>query len=58
MGRNYEVITFISKYIYFKKARAASFDDIIKIAIIFIKTTFEDSKKLKELQIILYYENI
>ena len=46
MDRNYDVITFISKYLYFKKAsRVASFSDIIKNASMFIKATFEDSKK-------------
>ena len=32
--------------------RVANFADIIKIASMFIKTTFKDSKKLKELKII------
>ena len=46
MDRNYGVITFISKYLYFKKAsRVASFSDIIKKASMFIKATFKDSKK-------------
>ena len=37
-----DVITFISKFLYFK---VANFADIIKIAAMFIKTTFKDSKK-------------
>ena len=46
MDRNYDVITFISKYLYFKKlSRAVNFADIINIATMFIKTTFKDSKK-------------
>ena len=31
-------------------ARVAKFDDIIKIATMFLKTTFKDSKLLKELE--------
>ena len=47
---NYGVITFISKYLDFKKTeRVANFADIIKTATMFIKTTFKDSKKLKDL---------
>ena len=43
MDRNYDAIAFISKYLYF---RVANFADIK------IETTFKDSKKLKELEII------
>ena len=51
-GQKYDVITFISKYLYFKKARVANFADPIKIATMRIKITFKDSKKmLKELEI-------
>ena len=46
MDINYNVITFISKYLYFKP-RAAIFADIIKIITIFIRTIFKDSKKVK-----------
>ena len=45
MDRNYEFITFILKYIYFKKAWVANFPEIIKITTMFIKTTFKDWKK-------------
>ena len=45
--KNYDVITFILKYLYFKKAGVANFADIIKIATVFIKKIFEDSKKVK-----------
>ena len=38
MGKNYDVITFISKYFYFEKARVAIFADITKIVTMFIKT--------------------
>ena len=46
MDINYNVITFISKYLYFKP-RAAIFADIIKIITIFIRTVFKDSKEVK-----------
>ena len=45
MGRNYDVITFISKYLYLKKPRVAIFADIIKIASMFNKTILKDSSK-------------
>ena len=48
MDRNYNVITFIAKYLYFRVAICA---DIKKIIIIFIKRIFKDQKKLKELEI-------
>ena len=38
-------ITFISKYLDFKKGRVTSFVDIIKNSTKFTKTTFEDSKE-------------
>ena len=41
----YDAITFISKYLYFKKA--AIFADIVRILIIFIRTIYKDSKKIK-----------
>ena len=46
------VITFILKYLYFNlgRLRVANFADIIKIATMFIKTTFKDSKKLKRIR--------
>ena len=47
MNRNYDVINFISKYFCFKKPRVASFADIVKVATMVIKTTF--NKKVKEL---------
>ena len=53
MDKNYYIITFISKYPYFKKPLfwVANFADIIRIVNIFIRTTFKDSKKLKELEV-------
>ena len=57
------IYLFIYLYIYFKnlflnsflnlslrRPRVANFADIIKIATMFTKTTFKDSKKLKELE--------
>ena len=49
MNRNYDVITFISKYFYFKKDWVANFAEIIKVLIMFIKTIFSDSRKLKKI---------
>ena len=51
MNRNYDVITFISKYLYLIRPRVANFVVITKIAPMFIKATFNDSKKLKSLEI-------
>ena len=50
MDRNYDVITFISKYRYFKKAWVAIFADIIKIITRFIKQIFKDSRKAKRIR--------
>ena len=47
MDKDYDVITFIWKYLYFKEAWVVNFADIIKFATIFIKTTYKDSKKVK-----------
>ena len=49
MDKNHDVIIFISKYL--TRPRVASFGNIIKIATMFIKTTFKDpppQKKKKE----------
>ena len=43
IDRNYDVITSISKYRYFKKAWVAIFADIIKIITRFIKKIFKDT---------------
>ena len=50
MGRVYDVITFISKNLYFKRAWLAIFADIIKIVTMFIKTIFENSRKVKRIR--------
>ena len=49
MDRNYDVIIFTSKYLYFKKGLAI-FADIIKAEAMFIKTIFEDSRKVKTIR--------
>ena len=41
MNRSYDLITFTSKYLYFKKARVSFFADIIKIVAMFIKKTLK-----------------
>ena len=55
MNISYDVKTFISKYLYFKKAGVAIFADIIKIVTFFIKTIVKDSRKVKRLEIL--YQN-
>ena len=45
MGRSCGAITFVLKYLYFKKASKANFSGIIKILTMVIKTSFKDSKK-------------
>ena len=49
MDKNYDVITFISKYFLLRRPRVANFADI-KIATMFIKTTFKGSKKVKRIR--------
>ena len=46
-ARIYDVITFISKYFYFKKGWVAILADIIKVLTVFIITIFKDSRKIK-----------
>ena len=50
MGRNYDVVTFTSKYLFLRRPRVAIFVDIIKIVAMFVKTIRKDSKTLKELE--------
>ena len=50
MGRNYDVITFISKYGCFNKAWVATFADTIKIITMFIKKIFKDTRKVKRIR--------
>ena len=55
MGKSYDVITFILRKLpqvtfILRKPRLANFADIIKIATIFIRTTFKDSNKVKRIR--------
>ena len=50
MHRNYDAITFISRYLYLRRSRVANFADFIKIITIFTKTVFKDSKKVKRMR--------
>ena len=44
MERNHVAINFISKYLYLRRPKVSIFTDVIKIATMFIKTTFKNSK--------------
>ena len=53
MDRNSDVITLFQNTFILRRPRVANIADIIKIATMFIKTSFKDSKKnLKELETI------
>ena len=58
MDRNYDVITIISKYPYFKKAWSSFFADIIKIVAMFIKTITKDARKVKRIKNYVSKSNI
>ena len=49
MDKNYDIIT--SNIFILKKSREAKFADIMKIATMFVKTPFQNSKKLNKLEI-------
>ena len=53
MDRNYKVIIIFQNTFILRRPRVANFAEIIKVSTMFIKTTFKDSKKLKELEIFL-----
>ena len=53
MDKNYDVITFISKYLYFKKV--AIFADIIKVLLFLLKQFLKTLENFKELEIL--YQN-
>ena len=53
MDISYNLISFISKYLYFKKV----FAEIIEIVTIFIKANFKDSKKLKSKELEVKYQH-
>ena len=48
--RNYDVITFISKYFILRRSRVAIFADIIKIVAKFIKIICKILKKVKRIR--------
>ena len=48
MDIDFGVITFISKTFISRRTRVANFAEIIKIEIIVIKTTYEDSIKFRK----------
>ena len=50
MGRIYDVISFVSKYIFLRSPRVATFADIIKIVTMFIKTMFKNLIKVKRIR--------
>ena len=50
MDRNYDVITFFTKNLYFKKAGVTIFAGIIKIVTMFIKTILKDSRKVRRIR--------
>ena len=47
MGRNYDIIAFFQNTLNLRRPRVSNFADIIKIATMFTKTTFKDSKTVK-----------
>ena len=51
MDIKYDVITFFSEHLILRRPRIAIFDDIIKIVTMFIKTVFENSRKVKKIEI-------
>ena len=49
MDRNYNVITYISKYFILRRPRVATFANIIKVVTMFIKAIFRYPKKVKRI---------
>ena len=49
MDRNYDLITFFSKYPLLRRPGVAIFVEIIKIVTMFIKTIIQDSRKVKRI---------
>ena len=45
MDKNYDVLTFFPNTFILREPRVANFAEIIKIATMFVETTFKDSKK-------------
>ena len=50
MGRNYDVITFISTYFTLRRPKVAIFADIIKIITMFTIIIFKDSTNVKRIR--------
>ena len=50
IDRNYDVITFFSKYLFSRRPRVAIFADIIKIVAMFSKAILKDPKKVKRIR--------
>ena len=50
MDRNYDAITFISKYLILRRSRVTIFADIIKTVTMFIKKIFKDSENVKRIR--------
>ena len=50
MDRNYDVITFISKYLFLRRPGVAIFAKIIKIVTVFIKTIIKDPRKVERIR--------
>ena len=50
MDRNYDLITFFKKNLYFKKPGAAIFTDIIKTVTMLIKTILKDLRKVRKIR--------
>ena len=50
IDRNYDVISFFSKHLYFAKTWGSHFADIIKIGTILNKTMFKDLRKVKRIR--------
>ena len=46
--RNYDAVSLFQNNFILRRSRVASFAEIIKIVMIFIKTNLKDSKKLKK----------
>ena len=58
MGKDYNVITFISKYLILRKPGVVIFSYIIRIVTMFIKTTTKDSRKVKKIRNYLSNSNL
>ena len=58
MGKDYDVITFISKYLILRKSGVVIFAYIIRIVTTFIKTTTKDSRKVNKIRNYLSNSNL